>query len=146
VWLLIENPGKTSPTSSLETSPSELMVNQVSSSLDIKSDLAIVDQSWEFDPHSDVLPLKTISLTSPVSPGQNVTLVIQAIPGAECKIVVDPKSLSNDFRSFHSQKADSDGKVTWTWTTGKSLGTWEIEIKASYGGKITSSFALLTIQ
>jgi len=103
------------------------------------------EQFPAIDRSSHDLPLEIISLTSPVSPGQYVTLVIQTIPGAECQISVDYRSLPNDFRRFYSQTAGADGKATWTWAAGNTRGDWQIEVKAAYGGKSVSKFTLLTI-
>jgi hypothetical protein len=103
-------------------------------------------QLTQFADQTNDLPLEIISLTSPVSPGQIVTLIAQTIPGAICKITVDYRALPSDFRSFYAQTADKDGRVTWTWMTGKSSGAWQIEIKVSYGGNTTSTMTLLIVQ
>jgi len=82
---------------------------------------------------SNELPLRIMSVTSPVRPGVNATLVAQTILGAECSIIIDygPSGV----QSLRPKIADGSGKVSWTWTVGNFRGEWEIVVKANYGGE-----------
>jgi len=90
------------------------------------------------------LPLRITSVTSPVRPLANVTLVAETLPEAECYITIDygPSGV----QSLRPKIADGSGKVSWTWTVGNFRGIWEIVVKASYGGETVSRYTLLTIQ
>lgn len=58
--------------------------------------------------------IKLIALTSPVSPGDDVTLVAQTAPGALCLITVRYKSGPSKARGLVPKTADTRGLVTWT--------------------------------
>ncbi len=91
------------------------------------------------------LPLRIISLTSPIAPQGYATLVAETLPSAECTIMVDYRALASNISGFHSQIADGNGRVSWTWQVGNGQGTWDITVKAEYGGQTASTVALLTI-
>ncbi len=93
---------------------------------------------------SSELPLRIISLTSPIDPGLDATLVIETLPGAECSAIVDYGPSGNSV--LRSQVADGNGKVSWTWTVGRFSGNWQITVKASYGGKSTSTMTPFTVR
>ena len=69
------------------------------------------------DARADALDVKLVSITSPVSPGGTVTLVVATEPGATC----------SGRRQAHfgdeiplrppSQVVGADGKVHWSWPT-----------------------------
>jgi hypothetical protein len=98
----------------------------------------------EFGQQSNDLPLRIISLTSPVNPGLSATLVVETLPGAECSAIVDYGPSGNSV--LRSQVADGNGKVSWTWTVGRFSGNWQITVKASYGGKRTSTMTPFTVR
>lgn len=95
----------------------------------------------------DQLPFQIVSVTSPVRPGANATLVAQTTPGAECDITVYYQSGASKARGLYPKAADSSGTVSWTWMVGTRTtpGTWLIVVKANYGGKTvtqTTEFAV----
>jgi hypothetical protein len=91
------------------------------------------------------LPLRIVPLTSPIAPQGYATIVAETLPGAECTIIVDYRALASNISSFRSQVADGHGRVSWTWQVGSSQGTWNITVKADYGGQTISAIAPLTI-
>jgi len=90
------------------------------------------------------LPLRIVSVTSPINPGLYATLVIETLPGAECSAIVDYGSSGNSV--LHSKIADGSGRVSWTWTVGGFSGTWQIVVKATYGGKTASQITPFTVR
>ena len=88
--------------------------------------------------------IKSISVTSPVRPLANATLVAQVDAGAECSITIDygPSGV----QCLHPKIADGSGKVSWTWTVGNFRGKWEIVVKASYVGETAYRSTFFTVQ
>jgi len=57
----------------------------------------------------------------PVSPGQNITLVAQTLPFADCSITVTYASgRVSGASGLGSTDADANGSVSWTWRVGTS--------------------------
>jgi len=52
------------------------------------------------------LPLRIVSLTSPIAPQGYATIVSDTLPGAECTIIVDYRAMASNISSFRSQVAD----------------------------------------
>jgi hypothetical protein len=94
------------------------------------------------------LSLKIVSVTSPVSPGANATLVAQTVPGANCDIDVYYKSGASTAQGLYAKTADSSGRVSWTWKVGTrtTSGNWQIVVKASYGGKTITQSTSFTVR
>jgi len=49
-------------------------------------------------------------------------------------------------QSLRPKTADGTGRVSWSWTVGNFRGTWEIMVKATYGGKTASKITLFTVR
>lgn len=64
------------------------------------------------------LQIRVVSLTSPVSPGDDASITIQTASNASCSITVIYKSGPSRARGLYPQSADSRGRVTWTWRVG----------------------------
>ncbi len=81
-------------------------------------------------PPNVALPLKIISVTSPVKAGSRATLVAETTPGALCSITVYYKSGPSSASGLEAKTAESSGRVSWTWTVGSSTtpGTWRIVV------------------
>lgn len=81
--------------------------------------------------------LRLVSLTSPVSPGDDASITIQTAPNAACIITVRYKSGPSKARGLYPQNADGRGMVTWTWRVGSRTtpGRWPIIIACSAGGR-----------
>ena len=99
-------------------------------------------------PNQDELSLQIVSVTSPVSPGANATLVAQTISGANCDIDVYYKSGASTAQGLYPKTADSSGRVSWTWKVGTRTtpGNWQIVVKASYGGKTVTQSTYFTVR
>ena len=94
------------------------------------------------------LSLKIVSVTSPVGAGANATLVARTLPNADCDIDVYYKSGASTASGLYPKKADSSGKVSWTWKVGTRTtpGSWQIVVKASYGGKTVTQSTSFTVR
>lgn len=79
------------------------------------------------------LEVKIVSLTSPVSPGDDATITIQTGARADCLITVRYKSGPSKARGLVPKTADSQGRVSWTWRVGSRTtpGTWPIIVTCS---------------
>ncbi len=77
------------------------------------------------------------SLTSPVSPGSNVSVVVNTNQESQCTIsVIYDKTESKD-SGLLPKKSDEYGMVSWTWTVENSvpLGKWPVKVTCSKGTK-----------
>jgi hypothetical protein len=94
------------------------------------------------------LTLEIVSITSPVSPGHNATLVAKTAPGASCSIAVYYKSGPSTAQGLYPKTADNSGSVSWTWMVGTRTtpGSWRIVVTASLGGKTVSQTISFTVQ
>jgi beta-lactamase superfamily II metal-dependent hydrolase len=94
------------------------------------------------------LTLEIVSMTSPVSPGVNATLVAKATPGAQCDITVYYGSGPSTAQGLYPKTADTSGNVSWTWKVGTRTtpGSWRIVVTASLGGKTVSQTTYFTVQ
>jgi hypothetical protein len=74
--------------------------------------------------------LTVVSLTSPVSPNENATIVVQGKAGQQYSIVVNYKSGPSTAAGLEPKVAGSDGRVSWTWKIGArtTAGDWRITI------------------
>jgi len=83
------------------------------------------------------LEVKLVSVTSPVSPGDDATITVQTAPGATCLITVRYKSGPSKARGLSPKAADSQGRLSWTWRVGSrtSQGTWPITVTCNSGGQ-----------
>ncbi len=92
--------------------------------------------------------VRVVSLTSPVSPGQDATIVAQTAPNADCRISVVYKSGPSRASGLYPKAADRRGVVRWTWRVGTRTtpGRWPIIITCSIGGRegtLRTSFDVL---
>lgn len=75
------------------------------------------------------------SLTSPVTPGSNVSLNITTKPLSDCVIEVWYDKTKSTDSGLGAKKADEFGLVGWTWTveTSRPLGTWPVNVTCKNG-------------
>lgn len=80
-----------------------------------------------------IQPIKVLSLTSSIDPGQNATISIKGTPNKSYSITVYYKSGASKADGLYSKTSDSTGYVEWTWEVGTrtSAGSWRIEISSS---------------
>jgi len=71
-----------------------------------------------------------VDVTSPVQPGDEATIAVKTLPGAECSIRVRYESGWSTASGLHSKHANEQGDVSWTWHVGTQTtpGTWLIYI------------------
>jgi len=83
------------------------------------------------------LTLDIVSVSSPIAPGANATLVAKTAPGANCTITVYYKSGPSKAQGLTPKDADANGSVSWTWKVGTNTtpGTWRIVVTASKNGQ-----------
>jgi len=94
------------------------------------------------------LTLAIVSVTSPVGPGYNATLVAKTTPGANCGITVYYKSGPSTAQGLYPKTTDANGNVSWTRKVGTRTtpGSWKIIVTASLGGKTVSQTTYFTVQ
>ena len=82
------------------------------------------------------LPVRLVSVTSPVPPGVDATLTVQTSSEALCLITVRYKSGPSKASGLVPKMADGRGIVAWTWRVGSRTtpGRWPISVTCSAGG------------
>ncbi len=70
------------------------------------------------------------SITSPVVPGSNASIMVKTNPGANCVISVLYNKIPSKDSGLVQKKADEYGLVEWTWTVEPSvpLGNWPVRV------------------
>jgi hypothetical protein len=64
------------------------------------------------------LAISKVSVTSPVARGGTAKVTVKTAAKAECSIDVEYDSGSSTASGLGDKKADSSGKVSWTWQVG----------------------------
>lgn len=84
------------------------------------------------------------SVTSPVTPGSNATLVARTSSNAACTITVTYNSGPSKAAGLGPKTADGSGDVTWTWKVGAKTapGTYSINVDCNPGGSAQASFTV----
>ncbi len=96
---------------------------------------------------AQALQIKLVSLTSPVSPGQDATISVLTAPGAACSITVVYKSGPSKAAGLGPKTTDAKGMASWTWRVGTRTtpGRWPITVACSAGsqqGTLETSFVV----
>lgn len=88
------------------------------------------------------------SVTSPIAPGSNVTLIIRTRPLATCKITVVYDKVTSHDSGLADKKADDFGIVSWTWTVEDSVpvGKWPATVTCIYKDKSGMVIADLVVK
>lgn len=70
------------------------------------------------------------SLTSPVTPGSNTSVIVRTNPEATCTISVVYNEVASADSGLKPRVADEYGMVSWTWTVEASvpIGTWPVKV------------------
>jgi hypothetical protein len=72
--------------------------------------------------------------------GHQASVTVQVAPGAECSIVcVTPSGKISTAKGLGDEAADSNGKVTWTWTVGQAAKTGTATVVVTCGGDQASA-------
>lgn len=76
-------------------------------------------------------------LTSPVVPGENVSMYVKTLPTSTCTIKVVYNDIPSTDSGLTTKTADEYGIVSWTWTVDVSapLGTWPATVTCTYNGR-----------
>lgn len=77
------------------------------------------------------------SMTTPITPGSNVTVIIKTRPLATCTITAVYNKVASRDSGLVAKTADDFGMVSWTWTVEESVpvGKWPVTVTCSYGKK-----------
>jgi hypothetical protein len=83
-------------------------------------------------------PIELIALTSPVSPTEYVTLVIQVAPDAVCDPGVIYKTGESEVRGLGPKTAGSDGGLSWIWKCGSQTTPriYRVYVECDPGGRM----------
>jgi cytoskeletal protein RodZ len=94
------------------------------------------------------LALTVMSVTSPVAPNSDASVVIQTEPGAVCNIGVFYRSGPSEAEGLEQKIAGPDGRCQWVWTVGPntSAGTYQIELRVDLDGRRNRLNTQFTVQ
>lgn len=105
--------------------------NSVPNKVATTADSTPVPAIKHVDPAPNVQESASVqSLTSPVAPGDNASVIIKTNPGSWCTItVVYDKTASTD-SGLTGKTSDDFGSVSWTWTvdTTAPVGKWPVTV------------------
>lgn len=84
--------------------------------------------------------LTILSVTSPISPGANATLLAKTSPNASCSITVFTKSGTSTAQGLTPKSADASGNVSWAWKVGTrtTAGTYNINVTCNNVSQTTT--------
>src|SRR3990170_9071596 len=74
------------------------------------------------------LPIKVISVTSPVKPGGPARVEVQTAPAAVCDIEVVYRSGPSRAAPLRPRRADAKGRVVWLWRVGRQTATGKASV------------------
>jgi len=85
-----------------------------------------------------------ISLTSPIVPNSNASLVIQVAPGATCDPGVRYATCWSSAKGLEPKTAGDDGRLGWIWAVGPSTspGEWTVRVTCDPGGSMDWPFVV----
>lgn len=77
-----------------------------------------------------VVGVSVQSLTTPVAPGANASVMIRTNPEAKCTITVIYNNVPSKDSGLVAKVADEYGMVNWTWTVPAStpVGKWPVRV------------------
>lgn len=92
--------------------------------------------------------LDIVSVTSPITKGDNASLTAQTLAGAQCQITVYYKSRTSSAKGLEPKNADDSGNVSWTWKVGSATtsGNWRIVVTANKEGQEVTKEVYFTVQ
>ena len=76
-------------------------------------------------------------ITSPVAPGENVSMYVKTVPTSSCTIDVRYNDIPSKDSGLIEKVADEFGTVSWTWTVDESApeGVWPAAVTCVYNGR-----------
>lgn len=95
-----------------------------------------------------VLPVRVVSLTSPVRHGRVASIQVKTVPGAACTIMVIYKSGPSRAKGLGPKTSDGEGLVAWSWIVGTRTtpGSWPVKVECSAGGRHGAVEAHLVVE
>lgn len=77
-----------------------------------------------------VVGLSVQSLSTPVAPGSNASIIVRTNPEAECDITVEYNKVPSKDSGLITKVADEFGIISWAWTVEEStpLGKWPVKV------------------
>lgn len=83
------------------------------------------------------LPVRVVSLTSPVRHGRVASIEVKTAPGAACTIMVIYKSGPSRAKGLGPKISDREGLVAWNWIVGTRTtpGSWPVNVECSAGNR-----------
>lgn len=70
------------------------------------------------------------SITSPVMPGDNASVIVKTNPGSWCTITAMYNNVPSKDSGLSGKTSDDFGSVSWTWTVEATVpvGTWPVTV------------------
>lgn len=77
------------------------------------------------------------SLTSPIAPGENASIIIKTNPKSLCKIKVEYNKVASVDSGLFDKTSNEFGSITWAWTVEPTVpeGKWPVTVTCSRGEK-----------
>jgi hypothetical protein len=77
------------------------------------------------------------SLTTPVAPGANSSLIVRTLPTSKCTISVVYNNVASTDSGLVAKVADDYGNVSWSWTVSDStpVGHAPVTVTCAYNGQ-----------
>lgn len=84
-----------------------------------------------------VVGVSVQSLSTPIAPGQNASIMIRTNPDAKCSITVTYNNVPSKDSGLVEKVADEYGMANWTWTVpaGTPLGKWPVRVTCANTAK-----------
>lgn len=84
-----------------------------------------------------VVGVSVQSLTTPIAPGTNASVMIRTNPEAKCAITVIYNNVPSTDSGLVAKVADEYGMVNWTWTVPAStpVGKWPVRVTCANTAK-----------
>jgi hypothetical protein len=76
-------------------------------------------------------------LTSPVTPGENASIMVKTNAESECTIKVEYNKVPSTDSGLKPKVADDFGVVSWTWTVEETVpvGKWPVEVVCAFNNQ-----------
>lgn len=77
------------------------------------------------------------SLSSPLAPGSEATIMARTLPEVDCKIAVEYNKVASKDPGLIAKTSDEYGMVRWSWYVEDAVpeGKWPVDVTCTYGEK-----------
>lgn len=74
------------------------------------------------------------SLTTPVMPGDNASVIAKTVAGSTCTIKVEYNKVASTDSGLKQKTSDEFGSISWSWTVEPTVpeGKWPVTITCAY--------------